>query len=70
MKVTFKNETYTLLQDTYIDIMPNGDVGYMASAINDGADYMIYWIPKEGWLDIEDQSDVCDWFKPSFIKKI
>ncbi len=44
---------------------------YEAIAINaDGDTALVWWIVKDHWKDIEDESDMCDWDTPARVTKL
>ncbi len=66
--VTLDNLTVTLQQQAYLDHQ-DGVPCYMALALNNDLEYMVYWdiLPGYFYADGGDESDVCDWDNPSQI---
>lgn len=44
---------------------------YAAVAVDqENEEYIIYWNPVEGFEEIEDESETCDWEHPAYVQKI
>lgn len=71
MKVNVEGKTIELMQDPYIDGMPDERPIYKAHGKDeDGNEYVITWDVVDGYEEIEDESEMCDWNKPSGLMKI
>jgi hypothetical protein len=73
--VTFEGEEYILTQATYLNHTQGldgiADNHYKASAIDlEGNQYNVYWNPVDGWEQIEDESDCCNWTSPKHVSKL
>lgn len=62
--VEYNGKTLTLTQDAYLDHdrhnlqLPV----YRAHAVDeDGNDYRVQWHVVDGWQEMDDESDRCDW---------
>ncbi|MBO2943598.1 hypothetical protein JJQ72_06350 [Paenibacillus sp. F411] len=66
MKIQFENKEITLKQEPYID-GPAGETPiYKAQASDaEGNEYFVTWAAVEGWENIEDESEMCDWDHPT-----
>lgn len=77
--VEFEGKTYTLVEQAGIgyiskpygsDAWLQGDF-YRAHAIdNEGKEYLVLWSPVEGWKEMEDGADHCDWDHPDYVIKV
>lgn len=73
--VDFDGREYTLTEQAYLyhaqgldDIADNH---YRANALDDeGNEYFVYWNPIEGWQQLEDGSDHCDWDNPVMVEQL
>jgi hypothetical protein len=73
--VTFEGKAYTLTQGAWLTHTQRldgiADNHYLANAIDqEGNEYNVYWNPVEGWEQMEDESDCCDWDNPVSVKEI
>lgn len=57
----YKGKIITLIQQPYLEEV-NNCAFYRATAWDDeGNRYDVMWDVLEGWEDMEDESDCCDW---------
>ena len=59
--VEHEGKTLKLTQQAFCGNYPGIDV-YVAAAVDEeGNEYQVKWNCLEGWMDMDDESDCCDW---------
>lgn len=68
MTITFEGKTITLTQDPYIDGLPGERPIYKAHGKDEsGAEFIVAWDIVDGYEEITDESEMCDWGRPSGV---
>lgn len=71
MKVVHEGKEITLVQEPYIDGVAGERPYYRAVGTDaEGNEYKVIWDVVDGWEDIEDESDMCDWDSPASVELI
>lgn len=71
MTVTFEGKTITLTQDPYIDGVAGERPMYKAHGKDeDGNEYIVTWDVVDGYEEITDESEMCDWDRPIGIMSL
>lgn len=71
MTITFEGKTITLTQDPYIDGPADECPVYKAHGTDeDGNEYIVAWNVVDGYEDIEDESEMCEWDNPSGVMSL
>lgn len=68
MTVTFEGKTITLTQDPYIDGPADEHPIYKAHGTDENsAEYIVTWDVVDRYEEITDESEMCDWDRPSGV---
>lgn len=63
--VVYEGVEYALLDQAYLDHDQWMNPVYACKAIDkDGNEFMVEWDPVENFMELEDESQCCDWNKP------
>ena len=72
--VMHEGKKLDLCQEAYLSNNSNAlaDNWYMAMAVGDDGEYMVYWDILESFLasDQEDETMACDWDSPVYIERL
>ncbi|WP_232239208.1 hypothetical protein [Paenibacillus sp. FSL M8-0142] len=71
MTYTIDGKEITLTQDAYIDGLPGERPIYKAHGTDaQGNEYIVTWNVVDGWENIEDESEMCDWENPIGLMQV
>lgn len=71
MELNYNGIIITLTQNPYIVGHRDERPVYKAHAADgNGNEYVVEWNVVDRWQEIEDESDMCNWDSPSYIKAL